>query len=262
MEAFNFGEIRFWDILDVLIVAYLMYVIYKLLRGTRAFNIFIGVVLLYIIYLVVGFLDMKLLSLMLGKFVGFGVIILIIIFQPEVRKFLLVIGNNTLKGRLTFINRFLKTDQPFGESQHEEKIEEVVGALKWLSKQKMGALMVFAKYGVWSDFARQGTPMEASLNQHFIESVFYKNAPLHDGAMIVITGKVQAVKAVLPVSSSKSIAEDLGLRHRAALGMSENSDTLVLIVSEETGEISFAHDSKINRNAHPDRIKQLLVEYL
>ncbi len=254
---FGLQDIKIWDILDVLIVAYLMYIIYKLLRGTRAFYIFAGVVLLYTIYWIVGYLDMKLLSLLLGRVVGFGVIILIIIFQPEIRKFLLVIGNTTLKGRFNFLTKYFNNEE-WVNTENLESTTHLFKAMKWLSSQKMGALIVLSKDPNWSDLATQGTALDSEINQQLIESIFFKNSPLHDGAMVISEGRIKAAKAILPVSRTSELAEDFGLRHRAALGASENSDACILIVSEETGEISVALNGKISRNISDERLKQYL----
>lgn len=262
MELLSLSDIKIWDVLDVLIVAYLMYVIYKLLRGTIAVNIFVGVLLLYLIYWLVGILDMKLLSLLLGKFVGFGVIILIIIFQPEVRKFLLILGNNTLKGRFNFINRFFKDETTILTELEENRRDELYDSMSWLSKQKMGALIVISKTGDWKSYASQGVELDAEIHHQLVESIFYKNSPLHDGAMVIIGQRIKAVSAILPITQRKNLEEDLGLRHRAGIGVTELTDACSFMVSEETGEISMAVEGKLTRKLSKETIIAALGKYL
>ncbi len=262
IELIAFSDIKIWDVLDVIIVAYLMYVIYKLLRGTIAVNIFVGVLLLYLIYWLVGILDMKLLSLLLGKFVGFGVIILIIIFQPEVRKFLLILGNNTLKGRFNFLSHLFKDENSALTEIEENHRDELYNSMEWLSKQKMGALIVIAQTGSWKSYASQGVEIDADIQRQLVESIFFKNSPLHDGAMVIVGQRIKAVSAILPISQKKNLEEDLGLRHRAGIGVTELTDACSFMVSEETGEISMAVDGNLTRNLSEETIKAALGKYL
>ena len=173
----GFLELRLIDIVDIVIVAYLMYLIYKLLRGTIAFNIFIGVVLLYLVWWIVGVLEMQLLSMMLGRFVAFGVIILIIIFQPEVRRFLVILGNSTLKGRFGFLERIFRADNIL-DSIQEQKVNEIKKALLKFSEEKTGALVVFMNGRDPGMFNNNGTLLNAEISQVLLESIFNKKSPL------------------------------------------------------------------------------------
>ena len=263
MDFISIQDIKIWDILDVLIVAYLIYLVYKLLRGTIAFNIFIGVILIYLIYWLVGALEMKLLSTLLGKFVGFGVLFLIIIFQPEVRKFLLLLGNTTLRGRFKFVNKFIKGGFKTDVDVDYVNVGEVKKSVAWLSKEKMGALIVIGSAGSqWRDYANNGEEINSDIKCSLVESIFFKNSPLHDGAMIIIDKKIAAVSAVLPLSDRASKDGELGLRHRAALGVSESTDALVIIVSEETGDISYAYEGKLHKAVGIAGVTSLLEKNL
>lgn len=266
MEDFNFEniDIGFWDVIDVLIVGYLIYVIYKLLKGTMAFNIFIGVVLLYVIYYFVGVLEMRMLSLVLGKFVAYGVIILIIIFQPEVRRFLLMLGDSTLKGRVKFLEGLLG-DRWSGSAESIKEnsyVTEIIDAMKSMSILRHGALLVVAKDLDPSYWGNTGTKVDAVVSSTLLRNIFYKGAPLHDGAVVISDNKILAASVILPVTQSKKISKDLGLRHRAALGMSEAADVICLIVSEETGAVSYAYQGKIHVDKKYGDIKKIITKYI
>lgn len=246
--------------MDILIVGYLVYVIYRLLKGTMAFNIFVGVILFYILYMVVVFLDMKLLGVILGKFVGFGVLILIMIFQPEIRKFLLMIGNNTIKGRFNFINKFIGTS--FGKLSDEknDQYEEIIDACAQLSTKKMGALMVFTEDENIETTLHSGTKVDALLSSELLQNIFWKNSPLHDGAVIVRDGRIVTAASILPVSENPTISKKLGLRHRAGIGITEVHNVFCITVSEETGNISYIKDGNIEYNISLPKLKKLLSE--
>lgn len=261
LDSIHIENIRIWDVLDVIIVAYLIFRIYKLLRGTIAFNIFVGVLMLYIAWFVVGILEMQLLSIMLDKFVGFGVIILVIIFQPEVRQFLLLLGNSTTRGRFTFINKF------FGEHIGRESIakkngEEITKAVSWLSDHKIGALIVISDNVLWQNIASSGVSIHGNISFNLLENIFFKNSPLHDGAVIISGTKILAASCILPISNSSEISSDLGLRHRAAVGVTELHPVLVIIVSEETGEISYAIEGELKRNIGVKPLSKIIFERL
>jgi len=250
---FSLLGIRVLDVLDILIVGYLFYVIYRILRGTIAFNIFIGVVLFYAIGTLVGFLNMRLLSFMLGPFLVSGVLILIIIFQPEVRQFLLLLGDNTLKGRSKFLDRLLGQDGDGAKSLNklqEKNVEEIYSAVEYLAANKIGALIILSENKSVPIWNTSGTLVNAELSGRLIISIFQKESPLHDGAMVIVKDKIYKCEVILPVSDNSNLPKDLGLRHRAAIGVSENTNSLTFMVSEETGEVSYAFggDYKIGIN--------------
>ena len=252
-------DIRFLDVIDVLVVAYLMYVVYKLVRGTVAFNIFIGVVLLYVTYLLVEALDMRLLSLLLGSVVAFGVIILIIIFQPEVREFLLVLGNNTLKGRFKFLETLFGKQVVDGEMAFT--LKSMQDALSNLSKSKTGALLVLSNASTLN-LEQTGQVLNAKLSSSLLQNIFFKNAPLHDGAVLIHKNMIKAASCILPLSKNKTLGKELGLRHRAALGITESNNVLAIVVSEETGDYALAEHGVLKTDLNLEQIMTRTREYL
>jgi uncharacterized protein (TIGR00159 family) len=256
----GFLELRFLDILDILIVAYLMYLIYKLLRGTIAFNIFVGVVLLYLVWWIVGVLQMQMLSLLLGRFVAFGVIILIIIFQPEVRRFLVFLGNSTLKGRFGFVERLFSLNSKLDANQ-EQKITEIKKAIMKFRSNKTGALIVLMNGRDPEMFSGNGVKLNSEISQPLLESIFNKLSPLHDGAVIISKENIYNAGTVLPISSNPRLAKELGLRHRSALGLTESANVAVFVVSEERGEISYAFQGKLERDLSEDQLLEKLTKH-
>ena len=254
----GFLPVRIWDILDILIVGFLLYSIYKLLKGSIAFNIVVGIILLYALWGLVGILKMQLLSEILGQFISVGFIALIIIFQPEIRRFLIYLGNTTLRGRKGVFSRFFKT--PINKKQRKNFLE-ILNAMKELSNSRTGALIVFPKDLNIEGYSHSGEVLDADINQHLIESIFNKFSPLHDGAMVIFGNKIYAVSCILPVSTNPDIPPGIGLRHRAALGVSENSDAAAFVISEQTGSISFAYRGKLLQDLPPGKVENLLKTY-
>jgi uncharacterized protein (TIGR00159 family) len=260
MFEIGFLTIRFIDILDILIVGYLIYLIYKLLKGSIAFNIFIGVTLLYVVWRLVELLQMDLLSLFLGQFVSVGVILLIIIFQPEVRRFLLLLGNTTLRQRLNFLERIFdrKSEQ---KRMYVAEIQAVKKAIVRMARNKTGALIVITKDLNLELFAGSGTQLDAKISQPLIESIFQKESPLHDGAVVIAHNRIRAASVILPVSANPDLPKSVGLRHRSAVGVTENTNVVSFVVSEENGKISFAHEGKLERGITQIELTNLLQQY-
>ncbi len=259
---FNVGgiDIRVVDVLDIIIAAYLIYLVYKYVKGTVAVNIFIGIIIFFLLLTVVTNLKMRLLSLMLGSVAGIGLIGLMIIFQPEIRRFLLMLGDNTLKHRYDFFDKIFK-DKGMDTSEHASRLtDEIVHASKALSKTKTGGLMILTK-SVAPNLIKTGKLLDAKVSSILLENLFFKNAPLHDGAVIIEDNKVVAASCILPVSENRSLPADLGLRHRAGLGATENTSHLAVMISEENGEISYASESKIYRNVTEDELRLKLNKY-
>lgn len=256
----GFLPIRILDILDILIVGYLFYQIYRLLKGTIAFNIFIGVVAAFILWQVVKLLHMELTSAVFEQFASVGVIMLLIVFQPELRRFLLFLGNSTLRQRYNFFDRWLGNDDE-DKGDIQQKTQLIKAALLRLAESKTGALIVFAKSFQMEKLNETGVRLDAEISQQLLESIFHKKSPLHDGAVIIGNGKIQKASAVLPISSKTNLPKSIGLRHRAALGASENSDVSVFIVSEETGKISVANKGKLNHHVSDAELSELLLEH-
>ncbi|PQJ21053.1 diadenylate cyclase CdaA [Tenacibaculum sp. SG-28] len=236
---FSFIDFSFLDVLDIILVAALLYYIYKLLKGTVAINIFIGIAFIFIIWKITQALHMEMLSGILGYLLSGGVIALIIVFQQEIRKFLLMIGTTNFSARSGFLNqlKFLKS-----EITSEMDTETIINSCLQLSKTKTGALIVIERTNNLDFLVNTGDAMNALLNQAIIQSIFYKNSPLHDGATIIRDNYIIATRVILPISDNTQIPSRFGLRHRAAIGVTEKTDAICLCVSEETGEISYIKD--------------------
>ena len=238
----SFIEIRVLDVIDVLLVAYLMYQVYMLIRGTVAMNIFIGILLFYLLWIIVRALDMQLLGSILGQIIGVGVIALIIVFQQEIRRFLIYIGNQYFSRNPLSLQRVIPiniTPQP------KVKIKSIIKAVINMAKSKTGALVVIARKSELTVYAETGDSLNAETSSRLIESIFNKDSPLHDGALIINGDRIVAARCVLPISENLNLPPNYGLRHRAALGLSENTDSLTIIVSEQTGKISLAESGKL-----------------
>ncbi|AJR03535.1 diadenylate cyclase [Siansivirga zeaxanthinifaciens] len=229
------------DIVDVILVALLLYYIYKLIKGTVAINIFIGIIIIYLVWRLTNFLNMELLSGIFGGFMKVGIIALIVVFQPEIRKFLLMVGSTNFKTRRKFLNQFsfLKT-----ETDDETNVDAIISASNKMASSKTGALIVFERNNNLDFLCESGDEMNIKVTQPIIESIFFKNSPLHDGAIIVHNNIVKATRVILPLNNEKNVPKRFGLRHRAAIGVTERTDALALVVSEETGHISYFKDGE------------------
>ncbi len=234
-------NLRFIDYLDVVLVALLLYYLYKLVKGTVAINIFLGIIIIYGAWKLTEFLNMELLNGIFGGFMKVGIIALIVVFQPEIRKFLLMVGSTNFSRRRKFLKqlKFLKT-----EGTNESDVEAIISACSKMSMSKTGALIVFERNNNLDFLSESGDEMNIKVTQPIIESIFFKNSPLHDGAIIISNNIVKATRVVLPVNNEKHIPQRFGLRHRAAIGVTEKTDALALAVSEETGHISYFKDGE------------------
>jgi len=235
LDVFDFSEIRIIDIIDVVLVAVLMYYLYKLVKGTVAINIFVGIVIIYGIWRLTVLMDMLLLSKILGGFLGVGMVALVVVFQQEIRKFLLMVGSTNFSARKRMLKRF----NLFSDVETTTNIPAIVAACSRMSKSHTGALIVIKRNNNLEFVKTSGDRMNAQVNQPIIESIFYKNSPLHDGAMLIEENLITATRVILPVSNDKNIPLRFGLRHRAALGITEKTDAVCLVVSEENGQISY-----------------------
>ncbi|MBN3034034.1 MAG: diadenylate cyclase CdaA [Bacteroidales bacterium] len=254
-----FIEIRFWDIVDVLLVAILLFELYHLLKGTAAIHIFFGVVSIFLAWRLTGLLGMTLLSQIFGGFVSVGFIALIVVFQPEIRKFLLMLGSpgflSKRKNRFFFWKVSMKSDLVLD-------IEPLLLGVQHLSASRTGALIVIAQQNELAQYIETGIRIDAEITAQLIENIFIKNSPLHDGAIIIHRNRVKAAHCILPVSGQRDIPHNLGLRHRAALGISEQSDALSIVVSEETGHISYAYKGALVTRTNTNEIRNLITDIL
>ena len=254
----DFVSFTFLDMLDITLVALLLFYVYRLLKGTVAINIFVGITIVFLIYKVTQALKMEMLSAILEVLVGGGAIAMLIIFHPELRKFLLMIGSANIASKRSFIKqlRFLKS-----EINTEIDLSIIVNACKKMSKSKTGALLVIERNNSL-DFAKQnGDIMNAEINIPLIESIFYKNSPLHDGATIIKDNYITATRVVLPLSE-KDLPSRFGLRHRAAIGITERTDCICILVSEETGKISLIKDGDFEFFENEDDLLDKLKMHL
>ena len=252
-------QVRFIDILDVLIVALLVYWIYRMVKGTNVMLIFWALVIMLVAWRVADLLGMRLLGAILSAVASVGLIALIVIFQPEIRKFLLFIGTKTqldqsLWKRLQFWRHNI---QAGGTTSYEA----FVNACVHMSQSKTGALIIFRRQNEVEELVNTGERIDAPASSALIETIFFKNSPLHDGAMIVRGGIILAARCILPVTSRLDIDPNLGLRHRSAIGVTEQLDVLSVIVSEETGAISYAFGGEIHHNISPVELRQALEHY-
>ena len=254
----DFLEFNFLDILDILLVAFLLFQLYKLVKGTVAIRIFIGITAIYLLWKLVEALQMALLSEILGQFIGVGVIAVIIVFQQELRRFLLMIGNTKFFSK----GGVLKFNWVNDESSLEVKIDDIVDACDKMASTKTGAIIVITKENNLKNFIESGESIKATTSSIFLQSIFFKNSPLHDGAVIITGDQVMAARCVLPVIENDSFPNNLGMRHRAAAGITENSDCIAIIVSEEKGKISIARNGKIEISLSPKQLKDVLKENL
>jgi uncharacterized protein (TIGR00159 family) len=251
----DFISLSIIDIIDILITAFLAYKVYKLIRGTAAMNIFVGIILVYFLWLICRTLKMELLSLIIGQVIGVGVIALIVVFQPEIRRFLLLIGFRS-QNKFSLSRLFIHPRKNI-ESLHV--IDEVINASRKMADSKTGALIVFAQKSPLDDYAKTGDIIDACVNSRLIESIFFKNNPLHDGAIIIRSGRIIAARCVLPATNNIDLPAHYGMRHRAAIGMSEETDSIIVVISEETGSISYAENGQMKYHISSAELRNLLT---
>lgn len=251
-----FIQLRFIDVLDILLVAILFYQLYKIVKGTVAINIFIGVLAIYLLWELVDAMKMKQLSKIIGQFINVGVIVLVIVFQQEIRKFLIYLGTKSFSGRTVLFNRLMKTPET-----DKKEIRPVIQAAYNLAKTKTGALIILANQSDLSFYESTGDKIDAALNARLLENIFFKNSPLHDGAVLIENNKIKAARCVLPVTEQDDLPAHYGMRHRAAIGITESSDCLAISVSEETGKVSLAKGGKIFSDLSREEMEKLMGEF-
>ena len=257
-----FFEIGLKDIIDILLVAVILYYIYRLMRESRSLNVFVGIMIFIMVWLFVSqILEMRLLGTILDKLVSVGVIALIVLFQDEIRKFLYNLGAHQ---RFRRISHLFVSKSASEQNRHDQKLSimPIVMACLSMSKGKVGALIVIERVSPLDDVIRTGEVINADINQRLIENIFFKNSPLHDGAMVVTKKKIKAAGCILPVSHDLDIPKELGLRHRSALGISQESDAIAIVVSEETGTISTALKGKLQMRLSAEELEIFLTQNL
>tara|TARA_B100001758_G_C18396158_1_gene606072 strand:+ start:1525 stop:2301 length:777 start_codon:yes stop_codon:yes gene_type:complete len=249
----DFLKISFIDLIDIILVSILIYQIYKLIKDTVAINIFLALAGIYLIWKLVSVFHFQLLSEILGQFVGLGVLIIAIVFQQELRKSLMLIGKAKIiknKGLLRF-NLDIKNDNILN-------ISAISKACQNMSKKQTGAIIIITQIDDLTPFCETGVAMNSKLSHPVLESIFFKNSPLHDGAIIIRNNVIISARCVLPLSNSSELPDHLGMRHKAAVGITEESDAIAIIVSEETGLISYAKDGQLSKKRTPQQLDQFL----
>lgn len=252
-----FLHIRILDVIDVFLVALLLFSLYQLLKGTAAVNIFLGILAIFVIWRLVKTLQMDLLSDLLGAFTSVGFIAFIVVFQPEIRKFLLAVGSPGFLTRNKF--RSLFTRSHFEDSDLAD-IDPVVQACHRMSHSRTGALIVVSRKSDLTEYKETGLAVDAIISDQLIESIFFKNNPMHDGAVIISKNKITAARCILPVSGSMDLPAEFGLRHRAAIGITEKNDSVAIIVSEQTGRISYCREGELTPDIKASGLKAMLTE--
>jgi len=254
---FDFLKLTITDSVDIILVALLIYYIYNLIKNTIAVNLFLGMVIILVIHWIVDALHMSLLSTIINQFMSVGIIALIIIFQPEIRRFLLLIGKNT----------FLQQNKAwwgylFGSKNIERdnliRIKPIIDACKSMKKSRTGALMVFVKFYDDQFFANSCELIDSKISKRLLESIFQKYSPLHDGAVVISENKIKSASCILPLTDNDKLPPQFGLRHRAGIGVSETTDAVAVIISEETGEIAYAKQGRVRMNVSFGELEKLL----
>ena len=258
LALFGFLEMSFTDILDILLLGVIIFLAFKWLRGSSAISIFVAIVSLYLIRVLVSAFNMRLMNALMETVLDVGVLALIVIFQPEIRKFLISLGNrymNNAQGR-ALINRVLgRTGGGIGSG---EAVNEITEACRRMSEDKTGALIVIAQRTPLDDVIGTGDRIDAAIHRRLITNLFFKNSPLHDGAMVISGNRITAARCTLPITERTSIPAYFGMRHKAAIGITEVSDADVIVVSEETGRISFVKGGKVTPIQNINELKLLL----
>ena len=244
--------ISIMDIIDLFLVSYLLYRLYKIARGTAAINIFFGLVAIYLLYLIFWVLGMRFITQIIGGFIPFAFIIIIILFQQEIRKYLSQIG----KGKVIKNQKLLKIFNT--ENEENLNIDAIVKACTTFQKSKTGAIIVLSLTDDLNYITESAVQIDSEITFPLLESIFYKNSPLHDGAVVIRNNRIVAARCILPVSNDDNFPGELGMRHRAAVGISEHSDAITLIVSEQNGKISSTFDRKIKIDLSEKQLRNFL----
>ena len=253
---FDTIDFNILDIIDILLVAILLFQLYKLIKGTVAIKIFVGILAIYLLWKIVEVLQMKLLSEILGQFIGVGVIAVIIVFQQELRKFLIMIGNTKFFSK-EGIMKFKWVNE---ENTVKVNINAIVNACQQMASTKTGAIIIITKENSLSSYIDTGELIQAKSSSNLIQNIFFKNSPMHDGAVIITGDKVMAARCILPVIENEAFPSHLGMRHRAAAGITENTDCIAIIVSEERGKISIAKKGELEIDLNSEQLKDTLQE--
>ena len=258
LAIFGFLQLSLADILDILLLALIIFIIFRWIRGTSAMSIFVAIISLYVIRVVVSAFNMRLMTALMETVLDVGVLALIVIFQPEIRKFLISLGNrymNNAKGRAIINRIFGKNTSSMADSQ---TVNDLTEACRRMSEDKTGALIVIAQRVPLDEIIGTGDRIDAAVHRRLIANIFFKNSPLHDGAMVIAGNRIVAARCTLPITERTDLPAYYGMRHKAAIGITEMSDADVIVVSEETGRISFVRSGNVTTIQNINELKLLL----
>ena len=250
------------DAIDILLVAIMLYQLYKMVKGTAAVNVFIGLALIYVVWIIVRAFELKLLGSILGKFINVGVIAVMVVFQQEIRKFLLYIGSNEFIKNKNWKTIFSFSNQSAAASRFVLDADSVINACFSMSESKTGALIIISRKSDLKFYVNTGETVDSALTDKMLENIFYKNSPMHDGAVIIKDNRIIAARCVLPVTENENFPSHFGMRHRAAVGLTETTDALAITVSEQTGNVSLTVNGEINSNLNRDKLRYLIEKNL
>ena len=261
LALLGFLQLSIADILDILLLGLIIFFLFRWIRGSSAMSIFVAIISLYVIRVLVSAFNMRLMTAIMDMVMNVGVLALIVIFQPEIRRFLIRLGNrymNSTQGR-AIVNRILgKTPQT--SLDNAEAVNDIAEACRRMSEEKTGALIVIAHKNPLEDVINTGDRIDAAIHRRLIMNLFFKNSPLHDGALVISGNRIVAVRCTLPITENKNLPANYGMRHKAAIGITEESDAEVIVVSEETGKISFVKGGHVTPIQNINELKLLLSE--
>ena len=262
LDIFGFLQLSFTDILDILLLGLIIYVAFRWIKGTSAMSIFIAIISLYVVRVLVSAFNMRLMNALMETVLDVGVIALIVIFQPEIRKFLIRVGNRWMKSAQgqKILDRLFKGGK--ASASGGEAVNEISEACRHMSEDKTGALIVIAHNAPLDDVISTGDKIDAAIHRRLIMNLFFKNSPLHDGALVIMGGRIAAARCTLPITERRNIPAHFGMRHKAAIGITEETDADAIIVSEETGRVSFARQGRVTAIQNINELKLLLSEAL
>ena len=250
------------DAIDILLVAIMLYQLYKMVKGTAAVNVFIGLALIYIVWIIVRAFELKLLGSILGKFINVGDNAVMVVFQQEIRKFLLYIGSNEFLKNKNWKTLFSFSPQSTASSRFVLDADAVINACFNMSETKTGALIIISRKSDLKFYVNTGEIVDSALTDKMLENIFYKNSPMHDGAVIIKDNRIIAARCVLPVTEKENFPSHFGMRHRAAVGLTETTDAIAITVSEQTGTVSLTVGGEINSNLNRDKLRYLIEKNL
>ena len=264
LAIFGFLQLSLADILDILLLALLIYIVFRWIRGTSAMSIFVAIISLYVIRVIVSAFNMRLMTNIMETVLDVGVIAVIIIFQPEIRKFLMRLGSRYMNSRQgkALLDRLLGKNRKSTNVGGSEVVNDLAEACRRMGEEKTGALIVLAHKASLEEVINTGDRIDAGVHRRLIMNLFFKNSPLHDGAMVIANGRIAAARCTLPITQKTDIPANFGMRHKAAIGITEESDADAVVVSEETGNISFVKGGVVTAIHNINELKLLLGESL